>query len=224
MPGETSYSHLDFERRCTIEKYLNHGMTLSWIANEVNMPLSTISREVRRNRRDDGFTKTEKVTNICRHRRNCAVRLLCKGRRCRRRCSACQEVRCSNTCGHYEAEVCQRTARAPWVCNGCPGTWGCKLHRFRYDAKVAQRSADGRLSGSRKGVNKTEDEFKAIIDTVKPLLDKKIGLDAIWCKHGAELGISKRTLYRWAEAGYGLCNMDLPKKVSYKPRRSTQST
>jgi IS30 family transposase len=83
--------------------------------------------------------------------------------------------------------------------------------------------ADSRLKASREGINKTEEDFAAIIDIVKPLLDNKIGLDAIWCEHKDILGISKRTLYRWAEAGYGLCNMDLPKKVVYRPRKNTKA-
>lgn len=224
MPGAHSFKHLDFEKRSEIEKYLNHGMTLSWIAKEMRITLSTLSREVKRNRRDDGFTKHNKTTHVCRHRRNCAVRALCKEKHCRRRrCSGCQAVLCTNLCAHFEAEACQRTARAPWACNGCPSTWGCALHRYRYDAKCAQRSADGRLKGSREGINSTEEEFKAVIGIVKPLLAKGIGLDAIWCQYAEELGISKRTLYRWAEAGYGLINMELPKKVSYKPRKSDKA-
>jgi IS30 family transposase len=225
MPGENSFKHLDFEKRIEIEKYLNHNMTLSWIAKEMGLTLSTLSREVKRNRRDDGFTKHTKTTHVCKHRRNCAVRALCKEKRCRRRrCAGCQAVLCTNLCAHFETEVCQRTFRAPFVCNGCVSTWGCALHRFRYDAKCAQRLAEGRLKGSREGINSTEEEFLAIIDIVRPLLAKGIGLDAIWCAHAGELNISKRTLYRWAEAGCGLINMELPKKVSYRPRKSDRAT
>jgi IS30 family transposase len=222
MSEEQSYTHLGFDKRCEIERLLNHGMPLSWVAKEIGLTLSTVGREVKRNRRDDGYAKITKVVTVCKYRRNCAVRALCKEKHCRRRrCASCQAILCSNLCGHYEAEICQRTARAPWVCNGCASVWGCRLHRFRYDAKCAQRMADGRLKGSRAGINSTEEDFKAILQIVKPLLAKGVGLDAIWCTHASELGISKRTLYRWAEAGYGLINMDLPKKVSYKPRKGT---
>jgi IS30 family transposase len=93
------------------------------------------------------------------------------------------------------------------------------LHRFRYDAKVAQRSADSRLKESRGGINCTEEEFKAIINIVKPLLKQGLGLDAIWCEHQDELGISKRTFYRWADKGLGVANIELPKKVAYRPRK-----
>jgi len=93
------------------------------------------------------------------------------------------------------------------------------LHRYRYDAKCAQKLADSRLKDSRSGVNCTEEEFNKIISIVKPLLEQGLGLDAIWCEHKDKLGISKRTLYRWADLGLGIINMDLPKKVSYRPRK-----
>ena len=220
MPGEKTYVHLDFERRSLIEKYLNQGMALSQIAKELSMTLSTLSREVKRNRRDDGHTKHKRITHVCRHRRNCAVRALCKDKHCRsRRCVNCQGVLCTSLCGHYEPEVCGRTERAPYVCNGCIQPWGCELHRYRYDAKVAQRSADSRLKDSRAGINCTKEDFERIISIVKPLLRQGLGLDAIWCAYKDELTISKRTLYRWADLGLGVCNMDLPKKVSYRPRK-----
>jgi len=220
MSGETNYSRLDFQKRCDIEKYLNQGMSLSWIAKETGIPLSTVSREIKRNRRDDGHLKIEKTTHVCKHRRNCMVRALCKEKHCRRRrCAGCQAVLCTNLCKHYEPEVCTRTAGAPYVCNGCIRPAGCVLHRYRYDAKCAQRAADSRQSESRSGINCTEEEFARIIDTVRPLLKQKVGLDAIWCAYEEELPISKRTFYRWADKGLGVINMDLPKKVGYRPRK-----
>jgi len=224
MSGEVNYSRLGFKTRCDIEKYLNLGMSLSFIAKEINVPLSTVTREVKRNRRDDGHVKVAKITHVCKHRRNCMVRALCKDRHCKnKKCSGCQFVLCTNLCQHYEPEVCKRTAGAPFVCNGCPKPWGCALHRFRYEAKCAQRMADSRMSESRNGINCTEEEFAKIIDTVKPLLKQKVGLDAIWCEYKEELPISKRTFYRWADKGLGVINMDLPKKVGYKPRKKTQT-
>jgi len=220
MSGEKSYNRLDFDKRCSIEKFLNAGMSFSWIANETGLPLSTISREVKRNRRDDGYTKHRAVTPLCKHRRNCQVRGLCKDKKCRRRkCSTCEFILCTNLCSYFERDVCTRIERAPYVCNGCVANSGCILHRYRYDAKCAQKSADSRLKDSRSGINCTEEDFERIISIVKPLLKQGLGLDAIWCAHKDEIMISKRTFYRWADLGLGICNMDLPKKVSYRPRK-----
>jgi IS30 family transposase len=222
MPGKKNYAHLDFDKRCSIEKHLNAGMTLSFIATELGIPLSTVAREVKRNRRDDGHIRLSRVSHVCKHRRNCAVRALCKERHCRsRRCVTCKAVLCTNLCQYFEKEVCARTSKAPYVCNGCVRPQGCPLHRYRYDAKTAQCTAEARLKDSRSGVNATEERFEKIVGIVRPLLKAGLGLDAIWCEHKDELGISKRTLYRWCEQGLGLCNMDLPKKVSYRPRKKT---
>jgi IS30 family transposase len=79
--------------------------------------------------------------------------------------------------------------------------------------------ADSRLKDTRCGINSTEEEFEAIIEIVKPLLKAGLGLDAIWCEHKDTLGISKRTFYRWADLGLGICNLELPKKVAYRPRK-----
>jgi hypothetical protein len=79
--------------------------------------------------------------------------------------------------------------------------------------------ADTRLKDTRVGINNTEEEFASIIDTVKPLLKAGLGLDAIWCAYKDELGISKRTFYRWADLGLGICNLELPKKVAYRLRK-----
>lgn len=224
MSGDKNYTHLNFDKRCAIEKHLNAGMSLSFIAAELKVPLSTITREVKRNRRDDGHTKLTKVNHICKYRNNCTVRALCKQKHCRsRKCSTCTAILCANLCQYYEKEVCTRTLKAPYVCNGCVKPWGCLLHKYRYEAKLAQRASDTRLKESRIGINSTEEEFKAIIDIVRPLLKQGLGLDAIWCEHKEELGISKRTLYRWCDQGLGICNMDLPKKVAYRPRKKMQA-
>jgi IS30 family transposase len=222
MPGTKNYAHLDFDKRCSIEKHQNAGMMLSFIATELDIPLSTITREVKRNRRDDGQTKLARVNRDCKHRVNCAVRALCKEKHCRsRKCATCQFVLCTNLCQYYEKQVCERTSKAPYVCNGCIKPGGCTLHRYRYDAKTAQCASEVRLKDSRSGINCTEEHFEEIVSIVRPLLKAGLGLDAIWCEHKDKLGISKRTLYRWCEQGLGFCNMDLPKKVSYRPRKKT---
>jgi IS30 family transposase len=124
-------------------------------------------------------------------------------------------------CDLYQPEVCKRTVRAPYCCNGCPRPQGCCLHRFRYDAKLAQRSADSRLRDSREGINCTEEELVRLVELAKPMLRHGMGLDAIWITYKDAINVSQRTFYRYVEMGLGgLCNMDLPKKVTYKPRKA----
>jgi IS30 family transposase len=221
MPENNSYRHLDFEKRSLIEKYLNQGMGLAWISKELGLQLSTLTREVKRNRRDDGYRgKFKKSDHICALRKTCNVHALCKTRCRSRRCSTCEGHLCTTMCPLYAPEVCKRNDHAPYCCNGCPKPNGCALHRFRYDARLAQKAADVRLSSSREGINCTADELASLMALVRPLLAQGLGLDAIWAVHNSEIGISQRTFYRWVDLGLGgSSNMELPKKVSYKPRK-----
>jgi IS30 family transposase len=218
--GKAGYKHIDFEARCDLEKYLNAGMNLTWISKKTGSPLSTLSREVKRNRRDDGCRTFTKTTHICALRKKCNIHALCKTKCYSRRCSTCPGHLCTVMCGLYQPEVCKRTMRAPYCCNGCMRSQGCLLHRFRYDARGAQSQADTRLKGSREGINCTEEELTRLVDLAKPMLKAGLGLDAIWITHKDEIALSQRTFYRYVEMGLGgLCNMDLPKKVTYKPRK-----
>jgi IS30 family transposase len=74
----------------------------------------------------------------------------------------------------------------------------------------------------REGINCTEEELARTVELARPMLKQGMGLDAIWITHKDAIAVSQRTFYRYVEMGLGgLCNMDLPKKVTYKPRKST---
>ena len=172
---QTSYKHLDFKKRCNLEKYLNAGMTLTWIAQKDNISLSTLSREVKRNRRDDGRTMFTNTSHICALRKRCNIHNLCKTRCRSRRCSTCPGHLCTPMCDLYQPEICKRTTRAPYCCNGCPTPGGCGLHRYRYDAKLAQKSADSRLVSCREGINCTEEELARTVELARPMLNQGMG-------------------------------------------------
>jgi len=48
------FKHIDFERGKQIERGLDDGRTFTYIAREVGVEVSTIRREILRNRRNDG--------------------------------------------------------------------------------------------------------------------------------------------------------------------------
>lgn len=63
-----------------------------------------------------------------------------------------------------------------------------------------------------------------MVSKVKVLLSKGQSLEAIWATHADEFPVGVRTFYNYVERGFmGLSNMDLPKKVRYKPRRKDAS-
>jgi IS30 family transposase len=222
MPEKTpGYARLGFDERCGIQELLNAGASVSEVAAELGRSVSTITREIVRNRRDDGYRASPtRIVRLCRHVKNCNVRGLCSS--CgSKRCAGCHKVRCTNICKRYEPDVCTSNTHAPYCCNGCRSRCGCWLHRYHYDAKLAQQLCNSRLSESRSGIDITREGFESMIEKVRPLI-KKHGqsIGHVWATHGSEFPCSERTFYRYVDAGIGgLRNLDLVAKCRYRPRK-----
>jgi IS30 family transposase len=118
-------------------------------------------------------------------------------------------------------EVCARLGRWPRCCNGCKrrGGYGCPVRpKVYYRASMAQKAADSTLSEARLGVDEGEREFEEKVRVIRDCLSRGISPEQIVHIH-PELGLSKSTIYGWIDRGYaGMSNMDLRRKVSYKPR------
>ncbi|WP_172137200.1 IS30 family transposase [Adlercreutzia sp. ZJ473] len=116
---------------------------------------------------------------------------------------------------------CERLVRWPWVCNGCftfPRACG-RRHRCEYSAIFAQALADETLSSSRRGINAREEDFERIAFTTRDDVSRGMSPEQICMAH-PHLGLAPSTLYRWIERGYlGMSNLDLRRKVGYKPRK-----
>lgn len=119
-------------------------------------------------------------------------------------------------------DACPKLLRWPWVCNGCRHRryhcgrrWGCE-----YSAARAQALADAELSGARRGVNRREDDFEAMMAAVRSDVARGLSPAQIVEARKDRFSVSASTLYRWIEQGYaGMSNMELRRKVGYKPRR-----
>lgn len=118
-------------------------------------------------------------------------------------------------------EASARLGRWPRCCNGCKrrGGYGYPIRpKVYYRASMAQRAADTTLSEARLGVDEDEREFEEKVRVVRDCLSRGISPEQIVHIH-PELGLSKSTIYGWIDGGYaGMSNMDLRRKVSYKPR------
>jgi IS30 family transposase len=112
-------------------------------------------------------------------------------------------------------------SRAPYVCNGC-GTKSCRQStKYYYRAGYAHQLYTEALSVSRRGVNKTPLELDDLDRLITPLLKNGQSLNHIYATHGDEINCSRRTLYSYIEQGALTAgNMDLPRKVRYKPRKT----
>ena len=118
--------------------------------------------------------------------------------------------------------ACARLRGWPHVCNGRDKRrYHCSMpFRCEYSAARAQLLADGELSAARRGVDRTEEEFESIAAKIRADLARGLSPAQIADARSSEFRAAPSTIYRWIERGYaGMSNMDLRRKVGYRPRR-----
>ena len=115
--------------------------------------------------------------------------------------------------------ACPRLSAWPRCCNGCSHRrgYGCSRRpRVFYSARRAQEAADAELSGSRSGIDETEEGAAAKLAAIRDGLARGLSPQQI---AATAPGLSASTVYRWVDAGYdGMTNMELRRKVGYRPR------
>ena len=111
--------------------------------------------------------------------------------------------RCCNGCGRYRALGCKR-----------------RPHVF-YDARAAQLCADSVLVSSRRGIDADEPAAAARLEAIRDCLRRGLSPEQMAARNGGPVDLSPSTIYRWVSAGYdGMTNMELRRKVGYRPRKS----
>lgn len=129
-------------------------------------------------------------------------------------------MRCWEVCGDFSERRCSAIERAPFVCAGCHRRPSCGFLQADYIAVEAQVSYQKRLSSSREGISLRPEQLESLVATVRRYLERGWSIEAVWAVCGKSMPISERTMYSYIEAGLmGLANIDLPKKVRYKPRK-----
>ncbi|MDR3307303.1 MAG: IS30 family transposase [Coriobacteriales bacterium] len=224
--SQKNYKQLCKEQREQIEEGLNAKKSISEIARQIGVSPATVTREVMRNRRDDGYrandTRAWGNGNVCVQRRTCDITKLCE--RCvepkTKKCSFCKRRNCARLCGAYQEESCPQIATSPHVCNGCAaGPRSCRYHRFRYSAKDAQQVCETRGRETREGIDCTPEELKRAEDILKAGLDNGQGIAHIYSAHSDEIAFSPRSCYRHIQNGdIAILPIELPKAVRYKKR------
>ncbi|MDD5865943.1 MAG: IS30 family transposase [bacterium] len=217
---------LSYSERVIIERMLNKDMTFSTIANVLERSASTISREILRYR---CFTSKATISsdNDCTHYVSCQRNRLClspDSHDCYGyRCKKCPEgFDCRTLCKYYESRHCDMLDKPPYVCSGCPSEKQkqCRKDHAYYTAHRADSAHKKALKESHSGIRKTPDELIEIGAIITPLIKKGQSINHIVSTHSEQLGVSEKTLYNYIEQGvFSVRNIDLPKKVVYKPRR-----
>lgn len=162
--------------------------------------------------------------NFCVHRFHCQKTNVCnKVLSCGVKCRSCPS--CNLYCKDFEKEQCTRLDKPPFVCNGCPKSpRRCTVaHKYRYNAKAADRRYRDLLSDCRSGINMTQKQLHDMDNLVSPLIGNGQSPYQI-ITNNPELGISVRTLYSYIERGILLAkNIHLKRKVKFKPRKTKKN-
>lgn len=89
-----------------------------------------------------------------------------------------------------------------------------------YSARLADASSSRRRSDTRRGARLTDEQLQRIDQLVTKQIKKGQPLTHIYAEHEAELPVSLRTLYNYIDEGMlSVRNIDLRRKVGYKPRK-----
>lgn len=183
-------AHLTESHRIKIEHYLNENYSYRKIAELLNVNVSTISREVKRNIRTYSISNHMVIVE-CIHKDNCE-RL--KG--------SSKSKMCSINCPDYELRKCDRfsTKNAKPVCNSCPNNAKCKLARKKYIANVANNKYELRII-LRPKIRITQEQFDFINKLFLEKMTKGQSISAIYQNHKDEIMISENTVRNYLKRG-----------------------
>lgn len=218
------HKHLSLEERFTIKTLLDNSASFKEIGRALGRDCTTISKEVRNHLL---FQKTGcfgRPFNDCANRRSCPVSGLCSDSDCRfRKCSLCSK--CHLYCPDYFKEFCPDLSRPPYVCNGCSKRKSCTLEKHVYSPRFAQEEYETLRSEARSGICISEAEALQLDSFISPLIRKGHSIHHICSNNPDEIMFSEKTIYNYVDAGiFSARNLDLPRKVSYKPRASSHDS
>lgn len=216
--------HLNIEERSIIKAMLDDSASFKEIGRRLNRDCTTISKEVRNHLI---FQKTGcfgHPFNDCANRRNCQVSNLCSDPNCHiKRCCNCSK--CHLYCPDYFKEYCHSLLKPPYVCNGCQKRSRCTLEKRLYSAVAAQNEYQTVRSESRSGICISQEEAAQLDEFISPLIRKGQSIHHICVSNPGQIMFSEKTLYNYIDAGvFSARNIDLPRKVSFKPRKSSHDS
>ena len=118
-------------------------------------------------------------------------------------------------------DKCDSLKKPPYVCNQCKFKNKCNKHKLYYNAINAQGNFEEKQFEARTGVNVSIETIDQIERIIVPLIkNKNQSINQIYANHSDILYFSKSTFYNYIHNGIlSLSDLDLPKKVIYKPRK-----
>jgi len=210
---------MTLSERMNIEILLKEGKSFKEIGRNLGKDCTTISKEVRYHLIERKIGSWGQAYNACTLRFGCKKSLLCRNQNCEiKKCSYCKI--CNNFCDSYIEEKCRKLDGPPYVCNSCDSLRKCTLRKKLYIAKDAQSEYEYVRSEAREGIAITEIELSNLDNIITPLIKKGQSLHHICVNNADSIMYSERTLYNYIDSRLiTACNIDLPRKVKYRPRK-----
>jgi IS30 family transposase len=199
---------------------LNDRESFKSIARKLDKDCTTVSKEVRLRRISKRTGAYGRAFNDCLQRRDCPQTGVCDKAGCtKKRCCFCGQ--CVPFCQEYKKESCALRQQAPYVCNGCEARQKCTLEKSLYCAATAQREYEKSFSESHSGIVIDKAEALRLDAIISPLVLKGQSIHHICTHRGDEIMFSEKTIYNYCDNGvFSARNIDLPRKVRYRPRKS----
>ena len=121
--------------------------------------------------------------------------------------------------GTGEVILCPQLNKSPFVCNPCSKRNYCRFSKQLYKPDEAHKAYKTTLTEEREGIPLRKAEFYEIDAIITKGL--KSGQHLYQIMQTNNISVSKSTIYRHFDKGYfSVINMDLPRKVKFKPRKS----
>lgn len=215
--------HMTLSDRIFIEQSLANHNSFKEIASVLKKDPSTISKEIRKHRTFKEGSHYN-LKNNCALLSSCQRLRICAGKLCNYLCKRSKSCDCTKHCPDFTPYLCPKLMKPPYVCNGC-SNHSCRYDKFFYRAKDADSSYEQLKHDCRQGINLTPEERASLDEFVSPLIRKGQTMDHIFSQHKEDIPCSERTLYRYIDAGVlSVRNIDLPRKVKYKPRKQSDTS
>ena len=215
--------HMTLSDRIFIEQSLANHDSFKDIADVLKKDPSTISKEIRKHRTFKEGSHYN-LKNNCALLSSCQRIKICDGKLCNYLCKRSKTCDCTKYCPDFIPFLCPKLSKPPYVCNGCPNH-SCRYDKYFYRAKDANSSYELLKHDCRQGINLTPEERAALDELVSPLIKNGQTMDHIFSEHKEDIPCSERTLYRYIDDGVlSVRNIDLPRKVKYKPRKQSNSS
>lgn len=206
--------HLTLEERVLIQRFLEENNSIRYIADRLDRPPSTVSREIKRHL----ITIIPKYCD-CINYASCNLKSVCGSVNCNKLCRTCYQAK--KHCTDYSKVYCDTLeSTSSHVCNACNKKSICHYERYLYDARKSDKKYKQDLKESRNGYDCTCEELIKIDDIVSPLVKQGQSIYHILQNHKEELPVSESTIRRMIHESELSCkNIDMRAVVQRKVRK-----